>query len=342
MGPSADIRVIGLGGAGGNAVRHMIAARLSGVAIAAANTDAQALAACPALWQCRLGARTARGLGAGGKPSVGLSAARESTPELEAMVRGADLVFVAAGLGGGTGTGSAPWVAHLARAAGALVVGVVTTPFAFEGKRRASVAAQGLDALAEQVDSLVVIENDRLCAEQDEPSLADAFHRADRVLGEAVRGISDLVMRPGLVNLDFADVRAVLRGGGRALMGTGKGVGPERASHAVAEALRSPLLRSGSIEGARGALLQFTVDPKLGLGRIHEAALRVQSVVDDDAEILFGVVVDPALKDEVHVTLVAAGLGAVTPAAEPEPLVRSAELALAPAVTRRRNALTFL
>ncbi len=334
-------------------MRHMAARGLSGVTLVAANTDTQALLEHPADVHVVLGKRTTRGLGAGGRASVGLSAAQESTPQVAQALRGADMVFVAAGLGGGTGTGAAPLVAHVAREQGALVVGVVTLPFAFEGSRRARLAHQGLEALADQVDSLLVIENERLLEMDDrEPTALEAFARADAVLTDGVRGIGDLVVRPGLVNLDFADVCAVLRGGGRAVMGLGVGYGPQRAAQAVEAAARSPLIAQSSIGGARGVLISFTIDPRLGLGRIHEAAARVQAEVDDDAEILFGVSVDPTLHEEVHVSIVAAGLpeeidapvvtrSTEMPAHAPVGLGHEAPVMVGSA-SRRRNALVML
>jgi cell division protein FtsZ len=349
--PGADVRVVGVGGAGGNALRHMISNGIAGATLVAANTDTQALLEHPADVHVVLGRRSTRGLGAGGRPSVGFSAAQESSPELHSAVAGADLVFVAAGLGGGTGTGAAPLVAHLAREEGALVVGVVTLPFGFEGGRRTKLAMQGLEALREQVDSLLVIPNDRLLElDATEPSVLEAFQRADMVLGDGVRGIGDLVVRTGLVNLDFADVSAVLRDGGRAVMGVGHGRGPDRAVRAVEAASRSPLLADDSIEGARGVLMCFTIDPRLGLSKIHEAAARVQAAADDDAEILFGVAVDPSLCDEVRVTLVAAGLdgerSAPRPEARPAAETRHDEACIdrpyEPVAVRRRNALVML
>lgn len=347
----ADVRVVGVGGGGGNAVRHMAARGLEGVVLVAANTDTQALLHHPAELHVVLGTRTTRGLGAGGRPAAGLSAAQESIPQLVRALEGADLVFVAAGLGGGTGTGAAPLVANVARDLGALVVGVVTVPFAFEGARRNRLAQQGLAALRENVDSLIVIENDRLLElGDDEPTALEAFGRADAVLSDGVRGIGELVVRPGLVNLDFADVCAVLRGGGRAVMGLGVGYGPDRAARAVEAATRSPLLAQGSIEGARGVLVSFTVDASLGLGRIHEAAARVQAEVDDDAEIFFGVRVEPTLRDEAHVSIVAAGLPepeeSVTRSTElesvrPAPQAHDAPV-LVGSASRRRNALVML
>jgi cell division protein FtsZ len=248
-------------------------------------------------------------------------------------------------LGGGTGTGGAPLVAYHARVEGALTVGVVTLPFSFEGRRRAAQAAQGLEALKGQVDCLLVVPNDRLLGDED-LRVTEAFERADQVLADAVRGISDLVVTPGLVNLDFADVRAVLEGGGRAVMGVGVGRGSDRALRAVAAASSSPLLADDSLQGARGVLLHFTIDPGLGLGKIHRAAEQVASLVDDDAEILFGVGVDPTLRDEVQVTLVAAGLPHERPQVPRRRALATADL-LTPAERvfarpRRRNALVML
>jgi cell division protein FtsZ len=360
----ADVRVFGVGGAGANAVRRMAHDGIAGAMLIAANTDTQSLADHPADVRIALGRHTdalasaltrssrgrqvdprdrrsaARGLGAGGNPCVGLSAAEESMPAIARALSGADLVFIAAGLGGGTGTGAAPVVARVARDQGALAIGVVTLPFAFEGARRGRMALEGLEALRAEVDSLLVVPNDRLLElpGPDTTAIA-AFSRADAVLADGVRGIGDLVMRPGLINLDFADVRAVLGDGGRAVMGLGVGRGADRAIRAVEAASRSPLLDDASIEGARGVLLSFTVDPRIGLGRIHEAAARIQAEVDDDAEILFGVAVDPTLDDEVRVTLVAAGLDRVD---HEEPAVEEPEPAHVLADARRKNALVFL
>lgn len=339
----ADVRVIGVGGAGGNALRHMAQSGAASVTLIAANTDRQALADHPADLCVPLGVRSTRGLGAGGRASVGLGAAQESAPALAQAIEGADMVFVTAGMGGGTGTGAAPVVASLARDAGALVVGVVTMPFTFEGTRRQKLAAQGIEALEEHVDSLLVLENDRLL-DGDDVSALEAFARADAVLDDGVRGIYELVLETGLVNLDFADVRAVLEGGGRAVMGIGHAQGPDRAVLAVERAACSPLLANGSIEGARGVLLSFTVDPRLGISRIHQAAARVQAVVDDDAEIFFGVRVDPELHDEVRVSLVAAGLPSAPAEVAPPPAVAAQlpQALPAKALTRRRNALVML
>ena len=308
----ADVRILGVGGAGGNALRYLRDHGVKGVSLLAANTDTQALAAHPADSVMVLGQRATRGLGAGGRPAVGFAAAQESTRELCAAVAGADLVFVAVGLGGGTGTGAAPLIAHLAHESGALVVGVASLPFGFEGSRRRRVAEAGLEALEEQVDSLILIENDLLLGEAfgaDLPMM-EALALADQILADGVRGIGELVTATGLVNLDFADLDAVLRDGGRAVMGVGSGRGPDRAARAVEDAQSSPLLAEASLEGAAGVLMSFTVDPDIGVNAIHRAAARVQAVAHDDAEILFGVRVDPTLKDEVHVTLIAAGFEA--------------------------------
>ncbi|MEZ4338361.1 MAG: cell division protein FtsZ [Sandaracinaceae bacterium] len=326
----ADVRVVGVGGAGGNALRRMLGFGVRGAMSIAVNTDTTALEAHPADHSVVLGGRSTRGLGAGGNPAVGLRAARESQRELSEAVEGADMVFIAAGMGGGTGTGAAPLVAHLARRAGALVVGVVSVPFGFEGRRRRGVAMQGLEALRAETDSLLVVENDRLVdMDGEEPSIREAFTRADAILSEGVRSIGDLVMTSGYINLDFADVHRVLHQGGRAVMGVGAGHGPERAFDAVQMAARSPLLDDDCIEGARGVLLSFRADPRIGVGALHRAAARIQAEVDDDADILFGVTIDETLVDEVHVTLVAAGLpGPAAEAPPPEP--------------RRRNALVML
>lgn len=336
----ADVRVVGVGGAGGNALRAMAHSGSAAVTLIAANTDKQALADHPADRCVPLGTRSTRGLGAGGRPSVGLAAAQESASSIAEAVAGADMVFVTAGMGGGTGTGAAPVVAHIAREAGALVVGVVTTPFAFEGTRRQKLAAQGIEALEEQVDSLLVLENERLLDDESDLTALEAFARADAVLEDSVRGIYELVLETGLVNLDFADVRTVLEGGGRAVMGMGQAYGPDRAMLAVERAACSPLLANGSIEGARGVLLSFTVDPRLGINRIHEAASQVESVVDEDAEIFFGVRVDPNLHDEVRVTLVAAGVRNAPAVEKPSPALAAPALAMN--VPRRRNALVML
>ncbi|MGE0790821.1 MAG: cell division protein FtsZ [Sandaracinaceae bacterium] len=325
-----DVRVIGVGGAGGNALGHLAGEGIPNATLVAINTDAVALERLDVGSRILIGRRTTRGLGAGGRPDRGWNAAGEQIAEIRAAVDGADLVFVAAGMGGGTGTGAAPFVARIARETGALTVGVVTTPFGFEGAHRSSLAFDGLCALGDEVDALLTVPNERLTL--DDLSVREAFRRADSILAGAVRGIGDLVTQTGLVNLDFADVAAVLRGGGRAVMGSARGVGRDRARVAVERALDAPLLLDDSIEGARGVLLSFTIDPKIGIHAIHEAAAKVHALVHDDADVFFGVTVDPTLVDEIRVTLVAAGLDREEEVA-PEP-------AVAPA--KRRNALVML
>ncbi len=306
----AVLRVVGVGGAGGNAVLAMAGSGLSGVDLLAANTDAQALGhftrqtSAPAI---RLGETLTRGLGAGGRPSVGAESAEASTRDLRRALQGADLVFITAGMGGGTGTGAAPVIADLARERGALTIGVVTTPFAFEGRRRRAFAEQGLDALLPRVDALVTIANDRLlAAEGGDLDLTSAFRRADRVLSDAVRGIADLVTQPGLVNLDLADLRAILLGGGRALLGLGEASDREGgALQAVQRAIHSPLLTSDAIDGARSWLLNVSAGPELKLRDVEAAASALEVAAHPDAEVAFGVVTDPSLRGRARVTVVA-------------------------------------
>jgi cell division protein FtsZ len=310
MTEQAAITVIGVGGGGGNAVSAMIRQGFDGVGFAVANTDAQALANSPADVQIQLGPRTTRGRGAGGDPAVGHHSAQASSHELTQAVAGSDMVFVTAGLGGGTGTGAAPMVAATAREHGALTVGVVTTPFPFEGKRRARHAQAGIEALEQHVDALLVIPNESLLDLGDgDLSMLDAFAQADAVLCDAVRGISDLITQPGLVNLDFADVAAVLRSGGRAMMGTGRGQGPSRAAAAAEQAMTSPLLNEGSIQGAGALLLNFRAGPDLKLREVHDAAAAIESCAREDVDVLFGVVHDPEMEGALELTLVATGLG---------------------------------
>ena len=334
----ADVRVVGVGGAGGNALKRMLLRGVHGATLIAANTDTQALLDHPAPVHVVLGRRATRGLGAGGRPEMGFAAAQESRADVLRVLEGADMVFIAAGLGGGTGTGAGPYVASVAREIGALVVGVVTLPFTFEGRRRQRAALQGLAALRDQVDSVIVVANDRLLeVGGGEPSVVEAFARADGVLSDGVRGVGELVTQTGLINLDFADVHTVLSDGGRAVMGVGVGRGPDRALRAVEAASSSPLLRDDRIEGARGVLLRFRMDPALGLAAIHRAVARVQAEIDDDAEILFGVTIDPTLVDEVELTLVAAGLSEFEDAPRAPSRQVPAELSMRP-----RNALVML
>ena len=305
----AVIKVVGVGGGGTNAVNRMVDAGLSGVEFIAVNTDAQALAMCDADVKIHIGAKATRGLGAGADPAVGQAAAQESRDELKESLKGADMVFVTAGEGGGTGTGGAPIVAELARELDALTVGVVTKPFAFEGGRRGQQAERGIEELRDRVDTLIVIENDRLLqVVEKKTSILDAFRMADDVLRQGVQGITDLITVPGLVNLDFADVRTIMRDAGSALMGIGMASGENRAAEAARTAVSSPLLEA-SIEGATGILLNVTGGTDIGLFEVNEAAEVVTSAADASANVIFGAVIDDSLKDEVRVTVIATGFG---------------------------------
>ncbi|TMM22667.1 MAG: cell division protein FtsZ [Actinobacteria bacterium] len=305
----ALIKVVGVGGGGSNAVNRMVDAGLAGVEFVAINTDAQALLMCDADVKMPIGSAETRGLGAGADPAVGKAAAEESRDELKEALKGADMIFVTAGEGGGTGTGAAPIVAQLAEELGALCVGVVTRPFSFEGRRRAEVASLGVEELRDHVDTLIVIENDRLLQVVDKrTSIVDAFKLADDVLRQGVQGITDLITIPGLVNLDFADVRTIMSEAGSALMGIGIASGEGRATAAARQAVSSPLLES-SIEGATGILLNVTGGPNIGLFEVNEAAEVVTSAADQNANVIFGAVIDDALGDEVRVTVIATGFG---------------------------------
>ena len=306
----AVIKVVGVGGGGTNAVNRMVDAGLSGVEFIAVNTDAQALMVCDADVKIHIGSAATRGLGAGADPVVGLAAAQESRDELKEALKGADMIFITAGEGGGTGTGGAPVVAELGRELGALTVGVVTKPFGFEGRKRAQQAEQGIESLRDRLETLIVIENDRLLqVVEKQTSVVDAFRMADDVLRQGVQGITDLITVPGLVNLDFADVRTIMREAGSALMGIGAASGENRASEAARAAVSSPLLES-SIEGATGVLLNITGGPDIGLFEVNEAAEVVTSAADSNANIIFGAVIDEAMGDEVRVTVIATGFGA--------------------------------
>ncbi|WP_402467998.1 cell division protein FtsZ [Isoptericola aurantiacus] len=303
----AVIKVVGIGGGGVNAVNRMIEVGLKGVEFIAINTDAQALLMSDADVKLDVGRELTRGLGAGADPEVGRKAAEDHAEEIEDVLRGADMVFVTAGEGGGTGTGGAPVVARMARALGALTVGVVTRPFTFEGRRRSVQAEQGIEALREEVDTLIVIPNDRLLSMSDRNvSAIAAFHSADQVLHSGVQGITDLITTPGLINLDFADVKSVMQGAGSALMGIGSARGEDRAVQAAELAISSPLLEA-SIDGAHGVLLSIQGGSDLGLFEVHEAARLVQEAAHPEANIIFGTVIDDALGDEVRVTVIAAG-----------------------------------
>ena len=303
----AVIKVVGIGGGGVNAINRMIEVGLKGVEFIAINTDAQALLMSDADVKLDVGRELTRGLGAGADPDVGRKAAEDHHEEIEEVLRGADMVFVTAGEGGGTGTGGAPVVARIARSLGALTIGVVTRPFGFEGRRRAGSAESGIEALRNEVDTLIVIPNDRLLSISDRRiSVLDAFKQADQVLLQGVSGITDLITTPGLINLDFADVKSVMQNAGSALMGIGSARGDDRAVQAAEMAISSPLLEA-SIEGAHGVLLSISGGSDLGLFEINEAAALVSEAAHPDANIIFGAVIDDALGDEVRVTVIAAG-----------------------------------
>ncbi|GAB76475.1 cell division protein FtsZ [Austwickia chelonae] len=303
----AVIKVVGIGGGGVNAINRMIEVGLKGVEFIAINTDAQALLMSDADLKLDVGRELTRGLGAGADPEVGRRAAEDHAEEIEEALKGADMVFVTAGEGGGTGTGGAPVVAKIAKGLGALTIGVVTRPFTFEGRRRANQAESGIGTLREEVDTLIVIPNDRLLSISDRAvSMLDAFRSADQVLLSGVQGITDLITTPGLINLDFADVKSVMQGAGSALMGIGSARGDERAVQAAELAISSPLLEA-SIDGAHGVLLSIQGGSDLGLFEINEAARLVQEAAHPEANIIFGAVIDDALGDEVRVTVIAAG-----------------------------------
>lgn len=309
----AVIKVVGIGGGGVNAINRMIEVGLKGVEFIAINTDAQALLMSDADVKLDVGRELTRGLGAGADPEVGRRAAEDHTEEIEEALRGADMVFVTAGEGGGTGTGGAPVVAKIAKQLGALTIGVVTRPFTFEGRRRANQAESGIATLREEVDTLIVIPNDRLLSISDRSvSMLDAFRSADQVLLSGVQGITDLITTPGLINLDFADVKSVMQGAGSALMGIGSARGEDRAVQAAELAISSPLLEA-SIEGAHGVLLSVQGGSDLGLFEINEAARLVQEAAHPEANIIFGAVIDDSLGDEVRVTVIAAGFDGGSP-----------------------------
>ncbi len=303
----AVIRVVGVGGGGTNAVNRMVDAGLKGVEFIAVNTDAQALLMCDADVKLHIGGKITQGLGAGANPEVGREAAEESRDEIRESLKGSDMVFVTAGKGGGTGTGAAPVIAEIAKELGALTVGVVTRPFSFEGKRRSDQAEEGIRALREKVDTVIIIPNDRLLqVVEKRTSIIDAFKVADDVLRQGVQGITDLITVPGLINLDFADVKAIMKDAGSALMGIGVAGGENRAAEAAKAAISSPLLEA-SVEGATGILLNITGGSDLGLFEVNEAAEVISSAADANCNIIFGAVIDDAIKDEVKVTVIATG-----------------------------------
>jgi len=306
--PGAKIKVIGVGGGGSNAVNRMVAVGLGGVEFIVANTDVQALDQSQASVKIQVGQKLTKGLGAGADPNIGRQAALEDTDLLIQALSGADMVFVTTGLGGGTGTGAAPVIASLASELGALTVAVVTRPFRFEGKRRAVHAEAGLEALRECVDTVITIPNERLLSIIDRrTSLNDAFSLADDVLRQAIQGISDLILVPGLINLDFADVKTIMSGMGVAMMGTGTAEGENRAMQAAQKAIASPLLEDGSVNGARGVIINVTGGPDLSLIEVNEASCVIQEAAHEDANIIFGAVVDPSLTGKIKITVIATG-----------------------------------
>lgn len=313
----AVIKVVGVGGGGVNAVNRMIEEGLRGVEFIAINTDLQALMLSEADVTLEIGRELTRGLGAGANPDVGRQAAEDHEDEISDLLSGADMVFVTAGEGGGTGTGAAPVVARIARSLGALTIGVVTRPFTFEGRRRANSAESGIDALRDEVDTLIVIPNDRLLAISDERiTMMDAFKAADQVLLSGVQGITDLITTPGVINLDFADVKTVMEGAGSALMGIGAASGENRALDAAEQAIASPLLEA-SIEGAQGVLLSFQGGSDLGLFEINDAARLVQEVVHPEANIIVGSAIDESMGDQIRITVIAAGFDQVDKTSRP-------------------------
>jgi cell division protein FtsZ len=304
----ASIKVLGVGGGGGNAVNRMIASRIAGVEFLSANTDLQALRSNHARVKIQLGSKLTKGLGCGADPEVGRQAALEDTEKILEALEGADMVFITAGLGGGTGTGGGPILASLASELGALTVAVVTKPFTFEGKARMSQAVEGMRELRDCVDTLISIPNDRLLSTVDRnTSLAEAFSVADDVLRQAVQGISDLITVPGLINLDFADVRTIMRGMGDAVMGTGVAKGENRAVEAAKKAISSPLLEEASIEGARGVIINITGGEDMSLMEVNEASSVIHQAADEDANIIFGAVVDPSMDGRLKITVIATG-----------------------------------
>jgi cell division protein FtsZ len=307
----AQIKVVGVGGGGSNAVNRMIAEGLRGVDFIAINTDAQALLMSEAPQRIRIGDKLTRGLGAGGDPEVGAKAAEESSEELKEILQGVDMVFVTCGMGGGTGTGAAPMIAELAKNSGALTVGVVTRPFSFEGSRRQNVAVEGIEVLKEKVDTLIVVPNDRLLEIVDKKaSMTEAFRTADDVLRQGIQGISELITVPGLINLDFADVRSIMSGGGTSLMSVGVAAGENRAVEAAEVAVSSSLL-DVTIDGAQGLLFNVTGGSDLSLFEVNEAAEIIKRKAHPEANIIFGAVIDDSLTDELRITLIATGFDAV-------------------------------
>jgi cell division protein FtsZ len=339
---AARIKVIGIGGGGGNAVNTMIGSRLSGVDFMVANTDAQSLQASQAPVRIQLGNMVTKGLGAGANPEIGRRAALEDQEQIREYLEGSDMIFITAGMGGGTGTGGAPVLARVARDVGALTVGVVTKPFIFEGKKRMHQAEEGIEELKASVDTLIVIPNQRLLSiAAKTTTMLEAFHKADDVLLQAVRGISDLIITPGLINLDFADVRTVMAEMGLALMGAAAASGENRAIEAAQKAISSPLLEDISIQGARGVLINITGGPDLCLHEVNEAASMIQEEAHDEANIIFGAVIDETMTDEIRITVIATGFGEVKeekkPASAPAPTPSTNVSSIANAAQKNRK-----
>ncbi|SET30483.1 cell division protein FtsZ [Oceanobacillus limi] len=339
----ASIKVIGVGGGGNNAVNRMIEHGVEGVEFIAVNTDAQALNLSKAEIKLQIGGKLTRGLGAGANPEVGKKAAEESKEQIEEVLQGADMIFVTAGMGGGTGTGAAPIIAQIAKDLGALTVGVVTRPFSFEGRRRSTQAISGIDALKNNVDTLIVIPNDRLLEIVDKNTpMLEAFREADNVLRQGVQGISDLIAKPGLINVDFADVKTIMFDKGSALMGIGVSTGESRATEAAKKAISSPLLET-SIDGAHGILMNITGGTNLSLYEVQEAADLVTNAADEEVNVIFGSVINEDLKDEIVVTVIATGFDEakkVEPAPRQRPVVNQPQHAAAKAnddVTSRES-----
>jgi len=321
---NAVIKVVGVGGGGGNAVEHMLSNQVDGVEFICANTDAQALKNMNAKTLLQLGGAVTKGLGAGANPNVGRDAALEDRERIREVLEGSDMVFITAGMGGGTGTGGAPIVAEIAKEMGILTVAVVTKPFPFEGRKRMQVAQEGMKELTQNVDSLITIPNEKLLSVLGpKTSLLDAFKAANDVLLGAVQGIADLIIRPGMINVDFADVRTVMSEMGMAMMGTGFASGENRAREAAEKAIRSPLLEDVNLQGARGILVNITAGESLSLGEFSEVGDTVEEFASDNATVVVGTVIDPSMGDDLRVTVVATGLGAVAEQASPVRAVES-------------------
>ncbi len=335
------IKVVGVGGGGNNALNHIIRGGVTGVEFVAANTDMAHLELCEASNRIVLGRQLTSGLGAGANPEIGMKSALESRDEIRGMLEGADMVFIAAGMGGGTGTGASPVIAGIAKELGALVVSVVTRPFLFEGKRRLNQAAEGIERLRDQVDALIVIPNDRLLAISDRrTSLNDAFKLADSVLHQAVQGVTDLILRPGLVNVDFADMRTIMSNAGSAIMGIGEGYGENRVASAAHSAINSPLMET-PMTGAKGVLFNITGGANVGIHEISEAASVINEATDDDATVIWGHVFDPEMEDAVQITVIATGFapsaGPARNTPSPAPRQPRIEVQTAPEPTRKTD-----